>query len=503
MTEPATGPATPRPSRQVRDRALMQGVAWTGGAKWITQGLSWASTIVVARLLSVEDYGVVGATMIVVGFIQVLNEFGLGAAVVSQRDLTDRQHGALATFSLCLGTLLAVAVYLGASLVAAFYRQADVAPVLRLLSITFVSMGLSVVPRALLTRDLKYSRLALIDSLEALTAIAVTLVLALQGARFWSLAIGTVSGRLVAAATTLWFRRVRLVWPSSVEEVRRPLEVGSHVVTGGIAWYAFRSADANLVTRRLGIEAQGFYGIAVALSTIPLDRLNELVNRVMPGILSDVQSDRAELGRYVVRVSQALSLVSFPVATGLALTAGDVIPLMLGAKWSTAASVLRLLALSALVRSLATVLNQTLVITGRSRQSMIATIAALFVMPPAFWLGTFLGLNGVAAVWCLVYPVVMGPALFQPALRAAGVPLARYLAALRPALEASLFMSAVVLAIGVLAGTWPPAVRLGAEVAAGVAAYAGYLLLLHRSRMVEYSIWLRGLRSAAAPASPS
>lgn len=496
MSAPPAG--TARTSRASLDKALMKGLAWTGAVKWVAQGLSWLSTLVVAHLLSPDDYGVAGATMLFVTLVQVLNEFGLGAAVVSRRDLTARQLARLSTFSLMLGVVFFGVANLAAPAVAAFYHKTDVVRVIRLLSLSFVVSGLVVVPRALLTKELRYRDLAAIEATESIVAIVVTLTLATLGFGYWSLAWGVLSGRMTSALITIAVKRPQFGAPGGFAEIRAPLSVGWHVVLGSLGWYIYRTADANLITNVLGTEAFGFYAMALAMATLPLDRLNELVNRVTPGVFSSVQSDRAELERYVRRGSQALSLLLFPVAVGLALVAGDMVPVVLGERWRPAIVPLQLLSLSAVVRALVPLLNQVLVSTGNSRRSMWATVAAALVMPVAFWFGTRSGTPGVAVMWVVLYPLVIIPLMMLPALRAAGVGPRAYLHALRPAAEAALVMAVVVL---LSRATWlegfTPSLRLWVEVLLGMATYPAYLLMAHRSQLTDYLGWFRSLRARA------
>src|SRR6185369_16249399 len=98
----ASAPALPSPTHEL-DRSLLRGIAWTGGVKTATQILSWLTTLVVARLLSPNDYGIAGMAMVYVGFVQLVNEFGLSAAVVQRRDLTDQQIAKLGGLSILLG----------------------------------------------------------------------------------------------------------------------------------------------------------------------------------------------------------------------------------------------------------------------------------------------------------------------------------------------------------------------------------------------------------------
>ena len=101
----ASSAAAP-PERDQLDRALLRGIAWTGALRWATQVLNWSITIVLARLLTPADYGLYGFTALYVGLVQLVNEFGLGAAIIRRRDLTDQQISALGGMSLALGLAL-------------------------------------------------------------------------------------------------------------------------------------------------------------------------------------------------------------------------------------------------------------------------------------------------------------------------------------------------------------------------------------------------------------
>ena len=79
------------PTARELDRSLVQGIAWTAGLKWVAQIFSWAATLIVARLLTREDYGLVAMATVVLGLISLVNEFGLGAAVIKRRDLSEHQ----------------------------------------------------------------------------------------------------------------------------------------------------------------------------------------------------------------------------------------------------------------------------------------------------------------------------------------------------------------------------------------------------------------------------
>ena len=236
---------------------MLHGVAWTGALKWATQVLSWASTLVVARILSPSDYGLFGLATLYAGLVQLINEFGLGAAVVRRRDLTEPQIAAVGGVSLALGASLWGLSALAAPLVAAFFHAPDLRYVIVAMGVTFVTTGIRVIPKSLLARDLQFRRVASIDAVEAMTATATVLTFAMLGFRYWALVIGTIAGSVASTLVALVWRRHRITWPRAWDEVAGAVEFGSHIVISRISWYLYSNADFGVVGKRLGTATLG------------------------------------------------------------------------------------------------------------------------------------------------------------------------------------------------------------------------------------------------------
>jgi Membrane protein involved in the export of O-antigen and teichoic acid len=350
------------------DRSLVYGIAWTGVFKWTTQVLTWLSTLIIARLLSPEDYGLAAMATVYIAFVQLVNEFGISAAVVQRRDLTKDQVAKLGGLSMILGIgffLVSVAL---STPVAAFFGEQAVQPIVLVLSTTFILSGIQVLPRSLLTREFCFQRLAWIDAAEAITATVVTLLLAIIGFGYWALVIGIVAGRLISTVGTVISYRHPIAWPVEFHTIAIPVTFGAHMVVTSIAWFIFRNADIMTIGQRLGKTALGAYMLGWSIASIPIDRIGEMITRVAPAVFAAVQHDPAALRRYLLRLTEVITLATFPVAAGLALLGDEFVLLFLGEAWRPAIEPLRLLALAAIFRSVVPVLNQVLVATGHSKR---------------------------------------------------------------------------------------------------------------------------------------
>ena len=491
--------------RSTLDRSLVTGLAWTGGIKWLSQILSWLATLVVARILSPSDYGIAGMAVTYVGLVQLVSEFGLSAAVVQQRELNSDQVARLGGLSVGLGFLFALLSVGLAAPVAGFFGEPALQAVVVVMSTTFVIGGFQVLPRSLLTRDLRFRTLGWIEGVEAVALTATTITLALLGFGYWALVIGGVVSRLVATVLMLVFCRHRLAWPRSLDTIAAPLKLGAHVLVASLLWYAFRSADMAVIGRVLGSAALGANAIGFNIASVPAERLAGLVTRTTPAIFAAVQHDPPSLRRYLLGLTEGIAIVTLPVAIGLALVADEFVVTVLGAKWQPAVPVLQLLALAGGIRSIIPLLPQILIATGQARRNTQASVALALTMPVLFLLASRWGITGVAWVWVVVYPAIVIAFMMRFALAACSTTGAQYVRSLWPAVSACVIMAAAVIPVGLMlpAGS-TPGLRLAVKAAVGVAAYVAALSVLHRARVAAFLrlfrfMRLRGSAVAEAP----
>ncbi len=464
--------------------------------KWATQLATWGATLIIARLLTPEDYGLVDMAALYLGFVQLVNEFGLGAAIIRERELDREQIASLGGMSILLGLGLWALSTLIAVPVAAFFRQPEVRWIITILGVTFLTTAVKVVPRSLMVRDLQFRRVAVADATEAISSAVVTLTLAIAGARYWSLVFGSIVGSTAGMTLSLWWRAHRVRWPRQLSSLRQAIAFGSHIVVSRISWYLYSNADFTIVGRVLGKAALGTYGFGWQLASIPVNRISSMVGQVTPSIFSAVKDDPAALRRYLLRLTEGLAFITFPFSVGVALVADDFVLAVLGDKWQAAIMPLRLLAIYACIRSITTIVPQILNYTGRSRDQMRFSLFALVVLPPMFYVAARTwGTTGVGWAWILGYPVVIAPGL-AVAFQITGLRLRGYLAALRPAALGSAAMIAVVLGVRfLLPARQPHLAQLLIESGTGALTYAVIMYFAYGERIRSTLRMLRELRT--------
>jgi len=499
MSRTPTAPSAP--DERALDRSLLHGIAWTSGAKWASQICTWASTLIVARLLTPEDYGLVGMASIYLGLITLLSEFGLGSAVITLRELSEEQVAQINATSVLFGVAsfalsCAAAVPLGR-----FFHAPQLPAVVVAMSTAFVITAFKTVPFSLLQRDLRFKVLAVVEAARALVLAVSMIVFALAGLRYWTLVIGGLLSSAISTGATLALRHHRFAWPRT-NSLRHAMTFGGHLLVGRLSWYAYENADFLVAGRVLGRGALGLYELGWALANVPIEKVTALVGQVTPAVFSAVQGDHAALRRYLLGITEGLALITFPACLGMALVAPDFVLLTVGEKWRGAIAPLQLLALSAGFRSITPLLPQVLNVVGESRLAMRYSVLCAVVLPAGFYvLGTQMGTVGIALCWVVVYPALVLPA-YRRVLAVIQLSGRAYLLALWPASIASLLMAgAVLVAMELGRSHQSVAFRFGVQVGAGALVYALTCLLLHRQRISAFYRVLKAAR--AGPQSPA
>jgi teichuronic acid exporter len=475
------------------DRSLITSVAWNATGDWVSQIFSWLSFLIVIRLLTPADFGIVNMALILLPFLQYISTFGIARAIVTLRNLTDDQLAQLNTVGLLLGVTGFTLAALLAKPIAMFFRTPALAPVAIVTCLALIPSGMQVVSGGLLTRDMRFRMLSMLNGATAIIAAIFTLLFAWLGWKYWALVLGNLLATFFRSMFILRSRPQKYAVPH-LPSIRQPLQFGGHVIVSLIAFNCYQRLDNLTAGRVLGQAALGLYGMAWTLANVPLEKVTSLVTTVIPSYLAQVQDDRAALRRYLRNLTEGLSLATFPATVGLGLVARELIPLALGRKWIGVIPSLEVLSIYAAVRSVVALLPKLLTAVGNPRFVMWNDLAALVILPASFYVGSRWGIVGIAWGWVVAYPIVAVP-LYRKTFLTIGMKTSEYIRALRPAFDATIVMiGAVLLLKYIIPEREPLPLRLALEILTGIITYAGTLLLAYRQRVAAFVNMAKGFR---------
>lgn len=499
--EPSSAEATTPLSMRNRVARATFWVFWSRG---VVQAISLISTLLVARLLTPDAYGLMALALVWTGALSLVAELGLGAALVQFRDLRDAELNACFWLITGLSILGYVVLYASAPAIATLFANDALSGFLRVVALAVPLVAVRIVPESLLRKQLRLDKISQAEIAALLATIPVVIGLAAGGAGAWALAAMMLVRPFVMALAVYSFARWRPGLTLAASTLRPLLAFGIARLGSTLCGVAYEKADVLVLGKVCGGFVLGLYTMALEISQLPVEKISAVVNQLALPVMAEVQADRAAMRAVMLRGLRLVACVTLPLCVGVMLLADDLVLVALTDTWSGAIPALRLLSVYALVRSLAVLFPPALLASYRARFLFSCNLVLLLVMPPAFWTGAVLWqATGVAAAWLAVYPPIM-LWMVRETLKELGLSWTALAMHLWPPATATLAMVAVMAPALWATTSWTGPlvpVRLVLTGVAGASVYAGTLFRFHHSATLEIrevlGWFLRGSRTAA------
>lgn len=357
------------------------------------------SLVVLARLLDPIDFGLVGMVAAFTELLNIFRDFGLSAAAIQRGSLSKEQASTLFWLNVALGAALSIIALALAPMIAAFYHEPRLVWITAIIATAFVLHGAGVQHAAILQRQMRFPILAAIEVLSLLIGASAAIAMAMAGYRYWALVAMTVA---VPLTTTLgvWLAAAWIPgMPRRAAEIRPMLRFGGTLTLNSLLFHVTYNLEKVLLGRFWGPEAIGIYGRAYQLSRIPVDSLNSAIGEVAFAALSRLQNDPPRLKRYFIQCYSIVVALTLPLTIACALFADDLISILLGPKWKSAAEIFRILAPTVLVFAMGNPLGWLLNSLGRVDRLLKIALATAPLMITGYLIGLPYGPTGVALAY--------------------------------------------------------------------------------------------------------
>jgi PST family polysaccharide transporter len=406
-----------------RDSKDLGRVALRGGIVSVAMqygngALQIVATIILARLLAPEDFGLVAIVLVLTSFAPLLIDFGLGDATAQRNEITRGQVSSLFWLSSGIGLVIAVVVAACSPLIAAIYREPRLEPIALCTAITFVLLGLSNQHLALLRRTMEFGRIARIQMFGTLAGIAVAVVIATYGFGYWALVVRPITNALCVTFGAWLACRWRPQFPVFDDEVKSMVRFGLHVVGFSVTYTVAKAVDRIALGLFYQPDQVGYYQNATMLYDNSIFSTLSQVHTVGSAALSKLQSDPVVLRQKYEAALSALAFFVMPMAAILSVTAEDLTVILLGEKWRAAGSLLGIIALRGIFQAVEGSQGWLHLSVGRADRWRNWGIVSLVVQFIAVLGGLPFGARGVAVA------VVMASLLLAvPSITYAGRPI--------------------------------------------------------------------------------
>lgn len=392
-------------------RSSIKNGALTLFSQLITVIIQITSLLVLSRLLSPTDFGLMAMVTAITAFMGLFRDMGLSTAAIQKKDLSHAQMTMLFWLNVAMGFILMLLTMLAAPLIAAFYQREELQPVIILLATTFLISSLSAQHSALMQRELRFKPKVIADIVGALITLFVAVTLALNDFGFWALAYGSVLGALVT--TLMYFQGAKFKpgFPKRVVGVRNLIGFGANVTLFELFNYFHRNLDKILIGRVWGAITLGLYDRAYQMMMLPITSLRKPINAVAFPVLSKLQDKPNDFKHYYQNISLVLAFLSMPLMAFLTVNADIVVKVALGPQWQNVTTIFMLLGVSGFIQPVASLRGLVLLSLGQSKKYLAWGIINALVMMLSFILGVSDGAEQVALYYALANYLLLYPSL--------------------------------------------------------------------------------------------
>ncbi|MGO1469474.1 MAG: lipopolysaccharide biosynthesis protein [Tissierella sp.] len=378
-----------------------------------TQGIQFIVSIVLARLLMPEQYGIIALVMVFISLAGVFVQSGFNTALIQKKDADEVDFSSVLYLSLGVAGILYIIIYFSAPFIASFYTQPLLVPVIRVLSITLFIGAFNSIQNAFVARNMLFKRL-FISSLGAVIISGIVgIIAAYQGWGVWALVAQQLTNQLMIAII-LWFTikwRPHLLF--SLKRVKNLFSYGSKLLASALIDTLYRELRTLIIGRMYTPAMLGFYNRGQQFPQVIVTNINGSIQSVMLPALSAHQDNRKRVKEMMRRAIVTSSFLIFPMMVGMAVVAEPLVKIILTEKWLPAVPFLQIFCISFSFWPIHTANLQAINAMGRSdiflKLEVIKKIMGLIILGISLSFGVYaiaLGqvLSGVISTFINAYP---------------------------------------------------------------------------------------------------
>jgi lipopolysaccharide exporter len=349
--------------------------------RWTDRIVGLGSTLVLARLLTPADFGLVAMAMVVVGLVDVLLDLGVGAALIQNKDATREDFDTAWTMRLCQAIVAATIISAGAPGAAAYYHDPRVADLLRVIAVSIVVGGFENIGIVMFQKNMEFGRDFRFFFAKRLAATTVTITLALWLRSYWALVLGSMFSRVAGVALSYLMHEFR---PRiSLRGAREIWSFSQWNMIFSVGYYLSTKLDKLILGRRTNAAVLGSYELADEIASLPTTELLAPMGRVMFPMFVETKTNPVEFARVVRLAFASQALLGLPAGIGVALVAPDAVPLVLGPQWYSAIPLAQTLGIVGAMTSLMHSGYYVLMTTGRIKwlaMFFVGQVSALLLL---------------------------------------------------------------------------------------------------------------------------
>ncbi len=310
-----------------------QSLIWYTTVPFAIHFLRFAASIVLARLLTPSDFGIIGIITVILYYCDSFSDFGFGSAIIQKKEINRSHYVSYFSFNLLVSIFFFLSVQFFSTNISLFYEIPELSKAIQIFAFLFLITAVSAGARVKLSRDLHFKSLAIINALTVVLLVSVSLTLAFYDFGFWSIILATLLARCFEMAMLLYVARYLPRFSFNMNPLKELFHFGFWAFIGAQIKLIADSVDKLIVGKVLGASSLGFYDKAVELARMPSDQISLKLSHISFTSFSRVQDDPEELENYFFKIIILNGTILLPILLGLFWVADTFTIVLLGDKW--------------------------------------------------------------------------------------------------------------------------------------------------------------------------
>ena len=380
---------------------VLSGLKWTALSKLLSQLFSWASTFLVIRILTPEDYGLIAIVSVFFTFITIFTVNGFVTSLVKTQNAGKEVCNQLFTLSFILYIVIGLTISFFAKHIAIFYNNPLIENVIYVMAVVTPFNSFCIIPNAHLNISMNFKTRAYCESVAALVSAAIALYFAYNGSGYWALVYSIIAELLIRTLLLNYVNTYRYKFSYKLNSLKSILSFSFKLQINELFWFAYNKLDTIIVGKVLGIQQLGIYNVGVEIASLPMSKASAVLNQVGFSAFSKVNDDLSASKYYLGRSIKLLSLIIFPIFLGISAVSNEIINIFAGNKWANAGVIIAIFSFVFPFRMINSVIYNFVIAMNKPNFAIHNTMIICFTVIVSLLIGVNFGIVYTAFAWLI------------------------------------------------------------------------------------------------------
>lgn len=375
----------------------VSGLIWSFVDTMAGQGISLIVGIILARLLSPREFGLIGMITVFIAVSESFINSGFSSALIRKKDCTDTDYSTVFYFNLVTGAIFYLLLFISAPAISGFFNEPELKAVLQVMGIVLIIDSFTIIQRTILTKRIDFKLQAKISVIASTVSGIVAIIMAFSGFGVWALVAQRVINQGLNSLFLWIWNRWKPLLVFSIKTFKELFGFGSKLLLSGLIDTIYRNVYYLIIGKFFSAQELGFYSRADGFKNLPSQNLNTIVSRVTYPVLSSIQDDIPRLRDNYQKLIRTIMFITFILMLGMAAVAEPMIHTLIGAKWEPAIIYLQMLCFVGMMYPLQALNLNMLQVQGRSDLFLKLEVIKKIIGIPIIVIGIFFGIKMMIA----------------------------------------------------------------------------------------------------------